>query len=134
MAADGKTVMFSTFGAYGLVGDSAQSSSLYLVFVLFAMLSVLAIFFYKNRRKQLLVCRINLLLQIVVAVSFMAAYYFGFDFIKSQYTDLSSSVGTASINGGAGYYLLFVGIPFILLAIRGIKKDEALLKSLDRLR
>jgi len=133
-ANDGALVMSSKFGAYGVTGDSVQPSSLYLLFVLFAMLSVAAIFLYKNRKKQLLVCRINLGLQAITVVSFIAAYYFGFEFIKLQNSDLSNVVSNAKINGAAGYYILLVGIPFLLLAIRGIKADEALLKSLDRLR
>tara|TARA_B100000886_G_scaffold335217_1_gene291949 strand:+ start:57 stop:218 length:162 start_codon:yes stop_codon:yes gene_type:complete len=33
-----------------------------------------------------------------------------------------------------GFYMLISSIPFLFLANRGIKKDEDLVKSLDRLR
>jgi hypothetical protein len=35
---------------------------------------------------------------------------------------------------GVGLYLLVSAIPFIFLANRGVKNDEKLIKSLDRLR
>lgn len=132
--AEGIVLAASDLGAYGILGDTVQTMPLYLLFVLTAMLSLIAIFLFKNRKKQLLFSRLNLVLQILVAITFLSVYFFGFDFIAKQYSELSHSNSNISITIGLGYYLLFLGIPFILLAIRGIRSDEALLKSLDRLR
>lgn len=121
-------------GAYGVSGDTNNPMMLYLVFMFSALLSLLAIFLYKNRTKQLLVCRLNLIYQFIVAASFLAVYFFGFDLMMTQ-SDLELNADNqAKISIDVGYYLLFLGIPFLLLAIRGIRADEALLKSLDRLR
>lgn len=130
----GNQSMSSSFGAYGVHGDTTSAMPLYLIFVFSAMLSIIAIFLYKNRKKQLLICRLNLLFQIVVAISFLLVYFFGLNYISSTYTDLGYLTNNVRITIGLGYYLLFLGIPFLLLAIRGIRADEALLKSLDRLR
>ena len=40
----------------------------------------------------------------------------------------------AHVSYGIGAYLPVVAIAFLLLAFRGIKKDEDLVKSIDRLR
>ena len=131
---DGVNMASSEVGAYGLNGDATKLFPLYIVFIAEAMLALTAIFLYKNRRKQLLVCRLNLIFQFLVAISFLLAYFFGFDFIASQYADLGHVSENVEMKIGLGYYLLFIGIPLLLLAIRGIRADEALLKSLDRLR
>ncbi|MFK8037322.1 MAG: DUF4293 domain-containing protein [Crocinitomicaceae bacterium] len=123
-----------TIGAYGMVGETTQSVPLYLIFVFSAMLSVLAIFLYKNRRKQLLVCRLNLLFQSILAISFLLVSLFGLDYLAGKYKEIGFPISDVKLDYGMGYFVLFMGIPFILLAIRGIRSDEALLKSLDRLR
>ncbi|MDX1351093.1 MAG: DUF4293 domain-containing protein [Putridiphycobacter sp.] len=130
----GRQTVTGVLNVYGVVGEASASIPLFIIFVLTAMLSILAIFLYKNRRKQLLVCRLNLLFQILVAISFLLVYFFGPNYISTKYTD-AGLIGTeVKMTVGLGYYILFLGIPFLLLAIRGIRADEDLLKSLDRLR
>lgn len=130
----GEPINSSTVGAYGIQGETTQAIPLYLIFVSGAMLSILAIFLYKNRKKQLLVCRLNLLFQIFVAISFIFVSFFGFDYIAGKYEELGFLINDLTLDYGVGYFILFLGIPFLILAIRGIRRDEALLKSLDRLR
>lgn len=134
IGSNGETIKTTTVGAYGMQGETTQSMPLYLIFILGAMLSVLAVFLYKNRKKQLLVCRLNLLFQIFIALSFMLVSFFGFDYIAGKYEELGFLLSDVSLGYGIGYFVLFLGIPFLILAIRGIRQDEALLKSLDRLR
>ena len=125
-----------TFGAYGIQGESPKTIPLYLIFVLTGMLSLTAIFLYKNRKKQLLITRLNLLLQMLIAIAFLVVSIFGHDYIAGRLNTDGIDIDKIEfqMTYGIAYYLLFLGIPFLLLAIRGIRKDEALLKSLDRLR
>ncbi|MFD1551200.1 DUF4293 domain-containing protein [Putridiphycobacter roseus] len=130
------TDVSATFGAYGLVSDNLLNTEipLYLLFILWTMLSIIAIFLYKNRKKQLLVCRINLLLQFLIAIGFLLFSFFGKSLLKEQLIELGHDASEVTFSMGIGYFCLFLGIPFLLLAIRGIRNDEQLLKSLDRLR
>lgn len=84
-----------------------------------AVLSALAIFFYKNRKWQILIGNMILLLLVL-------AYplYFVFDGIP---TDLFRTVQYT-------FVCPLVAAILTCLAIRGIKKDERLVRSLDRLR
>lgn len=82
------------------------------------VLSVLTLFIFKYRKVQLLINRLHLTLQIFI---FLALIY-----------GLTQSV--------TGYdYLIWLLMPvqaifFIVLANSAIRKDEALIKSIDRLR
>jgi len=132
----GDDTISGIFGAYGLQSEASENINLplYLVFILMAMLSIIAIFSFKKRSKQLLFCRLNLLLQILVGLGFLAFSFFGKDMLKDKFVELGYPIDSIEFSFGLGYFLLFMGIPFIILAINGIKRDENLLKSLERLR
>ena len=81
--------------------------------------SLISIFLYKNRKTQLRIVLITLLVSIINLVLF--------------FTQTKKFVpGEGSYNLTA-IFAIVVPI-FIILAMRGIKKDEKLVKSLDRLR
>ncbi len=124
------------FGGNGLVMENGEGSSFpfYLLFITMAMLSIIALFFYKNRKKQLLVARLNLILNGFVVIGFFAFSLFGKSSLKEKVVEMGQDLNDVEFNFGIGYYLLFVSIPFIILAIRGIRRDDSLIKSLDRLR
>jgi len=91
--------------------------------VLSAIISFITIFFYKNRNKQILLCKIN--------AAFIIAFY------------LTVSVYVYSVRGEYNFVLESVQFglvfPFIalildFLAYTRIKKDEKLVRSLDRIR
>jgi vacuolar-type H+-ATPase subunit I/STV1 len=85
------------------------------------LLSFGAIFFYKNRRLQK-----NIILAAILFIIALAAscFYIG--------QDLPG--GTIGTSVTIGTFLPLLATVFCLLAIRGIRKDEQLLKSADRLR
>lgn len=88
-------------------------------------LPLLAIFMFKNRKLQT-----NLsVLAIVLNIGFIAFYLMGMESFKAGHVPAvtNSSFGVAS-------FLPVVAIIFLIMAIRGIRKDEKLVKSLDRLR
>jgi len=74
---------------------------------------------FKNRKRQLTITIVNTIFSIVLIVVY---------FLQIQKFDPGS--GTLSLSS---LFTLFIPI-FLVLAARGIWKDEKLIKSLDRLR
>ena len=85
-------------------------------------LSILAIAKYKDRKKQLLFGKINYLAILLSIV-----------FIMMDVTFIAEQLSVQE-NYHIGAFLPVATLPFIFLANRAIKKDEKLIKSLDRLR
>ncbi len=87
------------------------------------LLSLVTIFLFKTRKRQIGLIWINILL--LIALLFWL--YVGLSSFWSHYPD---SGGTLWI----GMFLPVIAFFALLLALRGIRKDEKLIKSLDRLR
>lgn len=93
---------------------------------LIVVLLVAIVFFYKNRQRQLLLARTaNLLTMAVVVFLFITD-----NSIRAYLAQGGRLENTFGISAG----LPLLMIVFILLAERGIRKDQALVKSMDRLR
>jgi uncharacterized membrane protein len=88
------------------------------------LLTLFVLFSYKNRKRQLLLGRLNyfLILALVVVV------FLTISDIQEQLNDGNSNPY------GIAAYLPIISLGFHLLANRAIKRDEELVKSLDRLR
>jgi len=84
--------------------------------------AIVTIFFYKNRKMQLRLCYAML-------ACFVAIYlfYFIFNIKNFSFAELFGRVRFT-------FVFPFISIILVYLAIRGIKKDEKLVRSLDRLR
>ncbi len=93
---------------------------------LIAVILVVIVFLYKNRPRQLLLARTANLLTMAVVV-----FLFITDNSIRAYLEQGGRV-ESTFGVSAGLPLLM--IVFILLAEQGIRKDEALVKSMDRLR
>ncbi|MFD1163485.1 DUF4293 domain-containing protein [Hwangdonia seohaensis] len=93
----------------------------FAAFLTSAFLSVVAIFRYKNRKSQFMLGRLNIILNFFLIGFFV-------------YQSLSVSGETAVSEKGIGMLLPIVSIVFLALANKAIKKDEDLVKSVDRLR
>ncbi|MFD2550235.1 DUF4293 domain-containing protein [Bizionia sediminis] len=102
--------MFATDVVYVLVG-----------FLLSALLSVISIFKYTNRQSQFVLGRLNIILNFILLGLFV-------------YQSLNLSGETVVSEKGIGIFLPIVSIVFLALANKAIKKDEDLVKSVDRLR
>jgi glucan phosphoethanolaminetransferase (alkaline phosphatase superfamily) len=104
--------------AYHLL--TAQSNILLTILTAGAGLAALiSIFLYKNRKQQFRIVMLTLLVSVINIVLF---------FLESR-----------KYVAGEGNYdltaaLAFAVPVFLILALRGIRKDEKLVKSLDRLR
>lgn len=88
--------------------------------IVLLVVSVLAIFMYKNRKQQLMMGVIDLLLSI-------ALLYFYYQEIHTHFLPDSGTLTLTSV-------FVFLMPIFIIMALRGINKDIRLLKSADRLR
>ena len=90
------------------------------------ILSLITLFQYKNRKLQLKLGLINYLLIITLIVSTYLS-------IKSTPLLLEDGEALTTIYY-VGFYLPVAALAFLFLANRGIKKDEDLVKSVERLR
>ncbi len=92
-----------------------------ILFIISAILSLYTIFQFKNRKLQFVLNRLNILLNLLLV-----------GFIVYQTQNLS---GEASVSEkGIGSFLPIATVFLLAIANRFIKKDEDLVKSVDRLR
>lgn len=106
--------------------DSLSSSDLLIkpigvLFIISAILSFTSIFQYKNRKFQMTLVRLNILINFLLL-----------GLIVYQVQNLSGE--TLVSEKGIGSFLPIITIFLLVFANRFIKKDEDLVKSVDRLR
>ncbi len=95
--------------------------SIGISFIISAVLSVFTIFNFKNRQNQFVMGRINILINF---------YLLGVLIIES----LNLSGETTVSEKGIGMFTPLICIILLVMANKAIKKDEDLVKSVDRLR
>jgi hypothetical protein len=97
---------------------------LLLLGLVIMIVPLVAIFMFKNRKKQ----KSIVVFSIVAVIAFIATLLMHVANFNNQ--------TPAPANGGysVGAVLPVISIIFLVMAIRGINKDEKLVKSLDRLR
>ncbi len=98
-----------------------QDITISLIFYASALLALIAIVFYKRRKNQFVINRLNLLLNLFLLGFFV-------------YRSLNLSGETPVSEKGIGMLIPVISIVLLVLANRAIKKDEDLVKSVDRLR
>jgi Domain of unknown function (DUF4293) len=91
-------------------------------FGLATSLSLLSIISYKKRQNQFVINRLNMILNLILLGLFV-----------HRSLNLSGETPLVS-EKGIGMFLPVVSIVFLVLANKAIKKDEDLVKSVDRLR
>jgi len=85
------------------------------------LLSLISILSFKNRKRQIAIGRLNIILNFILL-----------GLLVSELLNLS---GDALVSEkGIGVFIPIVSIVFLVLANMAIKKDENLVKSVDRLR
>ena len=92
-----------------------------LLFLLSAVLSLLSILMFRTRKKQFVLNRLNILINLILLGVLI-------------YHLLTLSGETKVSEKGIGAVLPVIVILFLAIANRAIKKDEDLVKSVDRLR
>lgn len=112
-----------------LVPDNAYPNSLNFVLPMLAanifviIFSLVAIFLFKNRKRQMHIIRLNILVEVMLIAIFFL-YYNGV--LETQ------SGGVVSYK--LGVFMPLVALVFLVLANRGVMQDERLIRSADRLR
>ena len=91
------------------------------LFGLSTTLSIVSILGFKKRQNQFVMGRLNIILNLFLLGLFV-------------YRLLTLSGETSVSEKGIGMFLPIVAIVFLVLANKAIKKDEDLVKSVDRLR
>ncbi|MBZ9778244.1 DUF4293 domain-containing protein [Psychroflexus sp. CAK8W] len=91
------------------------------LFLLSVLISIITLFSFKRRKRQFVLGRINIILNFVLVGVF-------------AYWTLSLPGEMDISEKGIGMLLPIISIVFIALANKAIKKDEDLVKSVDRLR
>ncbi|WP_299674093.1 DUF4293 domain-containing protein [uncultured Tenacibaculum sp.] len=104
-----------------LQAASFLQKSIPVSFFLSAILSVVAIFLFKNRQLQFVVGRLNILTNLFLLGVLV-------------YLSLTLSGETAVSEKGIGMFIPVVTLVLLVFANKAIKKDEDLVKSVDRLR
>lgn len=89
-----------------------------------AVVAIIAIFLFKNRPLQIRLTYITIIVGILLLVVAVVLFY-------NQTAEIFQ---TAQINDSVGLYMPFLGLVFGFLAARFIRKDDKLIKSMDRLR
>ena len=105
-------------------GESVFVEDVTLALALFAgsaILSLITIFLFKNRKLQFVLGRVNILLNFFLLGVFV-------------YWSLSVPGEMNISEKGIGMFVPVLSIVFLVLANKAIKKDEDLVKSVDRLR
>jgi len=95
--------------------------AVFALFMLSAVLSVIAIFRFKQRKSQFILGRLNIILNFFLLGLFL-------------FRSLNVSGETEVSEKGIGIFLPIISIVLLALANKAIKKDEDLVKSVDRLK
>ncbi|MDG1327422.1 MAG: DUF4293 domain-containing protein [Flavobacteriaceae bacterium] len=85
------------------------------------LIAFFSIFSYKKRKSQFVINRLNIILNFFLLGVFV-------------YRSLTLSGETLVSEKGIGVFLPIISIVFLVMANKAIKKDEDLVKSVDRLR
>jgi hypothetical protein len=93
----------------------------FVAFLATGIMSLITLFLFKNRKLQFVLGRLNIILNFILLGFFV-------------YLSQNLSGETLVSEKGIGMFLPIISIVFIALANKAIKKDEDLVKSVDRLR
>ena len=105
-------------------GNEVFAKSETVISVLFyvsAVLAFITIFIYKNRQNQFVTNRLNIILNLFLLGFFL-------------YQSLNLSIETVVSEKSIGMFIPVLSIIFLVIANKSIKKDEDIVKSVDRLR
>lgn len=97
-----------------------------IVLALSILLGIICIFLFKNRQTQKLLVILTLLL--LLGGNLVSGFVF------STPTKAMIDTAHAVISPGLGLFMPVIGLISLLLAYRGINKDDKIVKSMDRLR
>ena len=88
-----------------------------------SIISLITIFLYSNRGRQMAILRLSFI-----------TFAFGFALLALYIRSAGAVLSNEKFQFGISFFLPFGSFLLNLLALRAIRKDEKLVKSLDRLR
>lgn len=118
------------FTFYGLI-DTTTGVAVYptvvpvVISIVSMLLSVVVILMFKKRQLQIKLSQLNLFVQLLLLVAI---------FFLQDTAATSIGVDKELLNYGIGILVLSLPLVAIYLALRAIKKDEALVRAADRIR
>ena len=116
------------FNAYGVTDNAEEINTFFPYYITIALSMGLALFSilqYKKRKLQITVGRfVYLLLAVTIAFVFIDFYS-----LKGHF-----EIDSAAVSYGVSMFLPVAALPIMFMANRNIRKDEDLIKSLDRWR
>ncbi len=121
VVSSGLIFVFNIWKKESLTVYAIDHTFVFSLFMGSAVLAVISIFSFKKRQSQFVLGRLNIILNLILLGFFV-------------YQSLNSSGETTVSEKGVGMLLPFVSIVLLVLANKAIKKDEDLVKSVDRLR
>lgn len=101
--------------------NSVLLKSVGVFFIVSAILSLITVFSYKNRQNQFVTNRLNILINFYLLSVLI-------------YLSLTLPGELQNSEKGIGIYFPIVNVVLLVMANKAIKKDEDLVKSVDRLR
>lgn len=125
--ADGVATAVKVTGVYQSINQQVVQTEPFLPLtiatVILGLIPFVIIFFYNDRKKQIAIAYVTIVLIL------------GYTFWLVQTTKhIVGNVTLQTNNYGIGMILPSVTILFLILAIKGIRRDEKLVRSVDRLR
>ena len=133
--ANGDVMRFTIFGIQNPIETISLSTAytwpLVVLTVLMTVVPLVTIFLYKKRELQVRLCRLNMLLNIIF-IGLVFVYYE--NDIMGVIGAVENDIYTLDVAYFIGMTFPLVNLLLEILAIRGIKKDIELLRSVDRLR
>jgi len=123
----GENIYMNFTGIFRTTGENSYDLverliPLSLLFILIPVLSLVAIFLFKTRRLQI---KATLALIVLIILLIVLVVYYGIIIIQRH---------NAELVVGITMFVPLLMLIFTILAYRGIKKDEDIVKSYDRLR
>lgn len=125
--ADGVATAIKVTGVYQSINQQVVQTEPFLPLtiatVILGLIPFVIIFFYKDRKRQIAIAYLCIVLIL------------GYTFWLVQITKhIVGDVTLQTNNYGIGMILPSITILFLILAIKGIRRDEKLVRSVDRLR
>jgi hypothetical protein len=122
----------SKFNVFGLFWRSKNeeiykpdlSFPFYIILIFLLLIQLATLLNYKKLKTQLKWAQYGFLIYVVLGLALLIFFLAG--------SDLALPASTAT--PGFGLFLFLAGIPFTFLAVKAIKKDKALIDSVDRIR
>lgn len=122
MAYDGNFVALNAFSFLKGADIAFETGSLFVIGLVSSLISLVSIFLYKNRKSQIRITKSNIFVMIFF-LAYMVFLIFKNDNDYGTFTSFSW-----------GTVIPLIAIIFAFFSIKHIKKDESLVRSLDRLR